>query len=195
MLAGLLLLNSGLVLGVTVRTVNFAEMISLSNRVFLGRCVKALPLVNEAGLPVMEYTFEVAEDFKGTKVGQPLVFRQLRTPSGGMKGLPGVPGFKAGQEAVVFLHSDSRIGLTSPVGLQQGVFAVQRDNRAEPALLNSLGNQNLGASMTDSTRQTMGLSSSDLGRLQESGPIPLSTFRKLFRRIAESQIEKGGSIQ
>jgi len=40
--------------------------------------------------------------------------------------VPGLPRYAVGDEIVVFLRGESRRGFTSPVGLAQGVYRVER---------------------------------------------------------------------
>ena len=121
------LILSGTQLGATtVQTVNLFEMVKLADRVFWGKCLKMKTAQDGAtGLLVTAYTFEVREGIKGVSAGETVVFRQISQGQKGF-GIPGLPQYHEGQEALLFLHADSRIGLTSPVGLSQGVFRVEK---------------------------------------------------------------------
>lgn len=109
-----------------------AEIDGRADRVFVGTCisVRAARIENGspgAGLEISEYVFivdELIKDGSGTLTETaPLRFRQFGLPSseGPAFRIPGLPEYREGRRYRLSLHSDSAIGLTSPVGLGQGV--------------------------------------------------------------------------
>ncbi len=92
-------------------------------------------VVGGNGLAYTEYVFDVTAVIKGN-VDDPLIVRQVNLgrepPDGGevtpqpvpRNPLP-LPEYQLGQEVVLFLTEESTLGLTSPLGMQQGVFDVQ----------------------------------------------------------------------
>ncbi len=121
-----------------VRSVGLDELTAAADRVFIGRCVESRDVAGGlGGLPVTETTFAVVQWLKphvhastsaGTASHGPhtgaarITVRQLaRAP-----GLGSITRCAGGQEALLFLHPDAPSGLTSPVGLEQGVFAIVR---------------------------------------------------------------------
>ena len=92
-------------------------------------CSSDLAGRDEDGIPATWVTLDVAECLKG-EVGPRLVFKQVGVPApladGTLLRVPGLPRYRAGDEVVLFLHHPSGRGFTSPVGLQQGLYRVDR---------------------------------------------------------------------
>ncbi len=178
----------------TVQTVNLFEMVRLADRVFWGTCLKMKTAQDGAtGLLVTAYTFQVREGIKGVSAGETVVFRQISASQKGF-GIPGLPQYHEGQEALLFLHADSRIGLTSPVGLSQGVFQVERV-QDYLAVTNSLGNRNLAHNVSAELAVGSGLTDHDQGALEKANPIPLSRFLSLVDKIQSYWSGRGHSTQ
>ena len=83
---------------------------------------------------------------------------------------------------MLFLHADSRIGLTSPVGLSQGVFQIEKI-QDYLAVSNSLGNRNLAYNVSAELTVSSGLTDHEQGALEKANPIPLSRFVSLIEKI------------
>ena len=124
-----------------------------------------------------------------------MVFRQVRSGQAGVKGIPGIPSYQRGEEVVLFLHADSRLGLTSPVGLFQGVFHLAEAGDGTMGLLNGLQNRNLTYQMGLVSAQGVGISAVELQSLQEVRPIPIEIFTSLVERIDLYHKSKGQSPQ
>ena len=180
----------------TVRIVNLSEMVQASDRVFHGRCVSAREMTHSNGLPIVEYTFLVTDGIKGTVEGERVVFRQLQASRARGFGIAGLPVFRKGQDLVLFLAADSRIGLTSPTGLSQGVFSVLQDRRGKLAIVNSFKNQNLAHDLEPSRLYKMGLKHSQAELLRSQGPISLEALSEAVRSIDTYQrLKAPGSVQ
>jgi len=52
-------------------------------------------------------------------------------------------GYRKSSELLLFLNPNSSYGLTSPVGLEQGLFRVTRDTKGNAAAINGRGNAGL----------------------------------------------------
>ena len=163
----------------TVRIVNLSEMVRASDRIFHGRCVSSREMTHSNGLPVVEYTFLVTDGLKGTVEGESVVFRQLQTSRARGFVIAGLPVFRKGQDLVLFLAADSRIGLTSPIGLSQGVFSVLEDRRGRLSIVNGMKNQNLSRDLEPSRLHKMGLEHSQAELLRSQGPISLKALRTI----------------
>ncbi len=178
----------------TVQTVNLFEMVRLADRVFWGTCQKMKTEQDATtGLRVTAYTFEVREGIKGVSAGETVVFRQISQGQKGF-GIPGLPQYHEGQEALLFLLADSRIGLTSPVGLSQGVFQVEKIQDFL-AVSNSLGNRNLAHNVSAELAVGSGLTDHEQGTLQQENPIPLARFLSLVEKIQSYWSARGHSTQ
>ena len=125
----LLLLFSSAVRATSVRAIELDELVGGSHQIFLGRVVAidqgTVPGFN---LPYVQYTFAVIDWVKGGS-GQTLQIRQLGRSGATL--LPGLPVYKMGRETLLFVHKPSAIGLTSPVGMQQGFYPVEKDSEGE----------------------------------------------------------------
>jgi hypothetical protein len=191
-----LLATAGMATGTSVRLLNLPDMVRLADRVFLGLCLSAENQPGESiSASVVEYVFEVRQGIKGVQNGERVIFRQVRSEQTGVKGIPGIPTYRSGEEILLFLHADSRIGLTSPVGLSQGVFHWEEAGDGKMGLLNSLHNRNLPYRMGVESAQDLGISRVELHSLQEVGPIPIEIFTSLVRRIDFRHALKGRSPQ
>ncbi len=127
-------------------TFNLEQMCERADRIFVGKVMSVQEeYISAAGgtLPVTVYSFEVEETFKGS-VGSTLMIRQVghRSDPSSLFG-KGLPVYDKGQVLMLFLHGDSQIGLTSPVGLGQGAFRVKMDGPSKVSVRNSRGNQHL----------------------------------------------------
>lgn len=178
--AGILAGFGSLASGATVRTVNVEEMVQLADRVFYGRCTSVVSEIDQrSGFPVERYTFEVLEGLKGVEGITTLEVRQV----GGTMKIAGLPRYQKGQRLVLFLHGDSAIGLTSPVGMAQGVFAPIRLEDGREGLLNGFRNRNLASDVTVQRAAAAGLSQADLETLQSGTPIPLASLKRMVQTI------------
>ncbi len=182
--------------GTSVRLVNLPEMVRLADRVFLGLClsVEVKPGAS-ASSSMVEYVFAVRQGIKGVKTGERVVFRQVGSELVGVKGISGLPTYGRGEEVLLFLHADSRLGLTSPVGLAQGVFHLEDTSDGKRGVLNGLHNRNLTFRMGPDSVQGIGISSEELRSLQEVRPVPIETFMSLVRRIDLLHDSKGRAPQ
>ncbi len=177
---------------------NLYELVSLSERIFVGKCVSVRESKYDpevSGILYTEYTFEVSETIKGNVTGI-IVFRQYGLTKPRIVGenvaivkyIPAMPLYREGQEYVLFLIGDSVLGLTSPVGLFQGAFIITRDYTGRKVVLNGIQNLGLFKDMPvhKLNLQTFSRSERALFRM-EKGAIHLETFISLVKKIAESK--------
>ena len=188
-----LLLSVTFVTGTSVRLLNLLEMVQLADRVFWGKCLSVEEKSGDStSLPVLEYVFAVQGGIKGVQTGETVVFRQVGTSS---QGALDIPHYEKGQEILLFLHGDSRLGLTSPVGLAQGVFQLKRTAEGEIGVLNALENTNLKYRLSGAAAQESGMSAVELNSVATKRPIPIEIFSLLVEKIARFQASKGNSLQ
>jgi hypothetical protein len=167
---------------VTINIMNLPDMVERAERVFHGRCTMVENTEQEvAGIPVTQYTFVVRKAIKGTQEGETVVFRQLR--SEGPRGLADVPSYSVGDELLLFLKKESRVGLTSPVGLAQGAFAVKRFPGGRIAVINSVKNRNLTAGLSLERGTSLGLTPAEYEMLGQGEAVPLETFSSVVSRL------------
>ncbi|MEE8349481.1 MAG: hypothetical protein V3R94_07915 [Acidobacteriota bacterium] len=182
--------------GTSIRLVNLPDMVRLADRVFLGVClsVEAKPGASVSS-SMVEYVFAVRQGIKGVNTGERVVFRQVGSGQVGVKGIAGLPTYGKGEEVLLFLHADSRLGLTSPVGLAQGVFRLEDMGDGKRGVLNGLHNRNLTYRMGPNSVPGGGISNEELRSLQEVRPVPIETFMSLVRRIDLFHDSKGRAPQ
>ena len=181
-IAAILLLWFSRLGAASVERINLFEMVRVADRIFWGRCLQAESgREPSTGLAATTYTFEVLRGLKGAHAGDSIRFRQLSGgPAGGIRGLPE---FSAGQEILLFLYPDSRLGLTSPVGLAQGMFRVGKGGRGAQFVLNRVGNANLLDRASSGQIRGPTLSAEDEAALRPGAPISLDRFESVVRRI------------
>jgi hypothetical protein len=185
-------LLTSLTLGTTVRTVNLPEMVEYSQRVFYGKCLSIQSALDpDTGLSVREYRFLVLEGLKGAKSGEEISVRQLLGMGQRHPVLPGLPQYRKGQKLLLFLHGDSRLGLTSPVGMAQGIFRPERRRSGEVGFVNRFRNRNLASEIRRRPQQESALSPEELKQLDSGEPIPLGTFRNMVERLERAQKRVG----
>jgi hypothetical protein len=169
----------------TVKHLDLDKLTSSAARVFRGTVVAIKPGTVVAGggqLPTTTYRIRVVEAFKGTfpttkdnvayaeitMVGSP----KVSTPRGNLVRLDSfrdMPRLERGRDYLLFLTADSRINLTSPVGLAQGLFDIDTAAPSEPTA-NRMGNRGLAPGV--------------------KGPLPYDDLAARVRATVESQ--KGG---
>ena len=192
----LVILNSFLLFGTTVKPVNLSEMVEYADRVFYGRCVSAeSKFDSEAGATVREYRFLVKESLKGVVEGEEVVIRQIQTMGSRGPSIPGIPAYHKGQQLLLFLHADSRIGLTSPVGMSQGTFMVRKLPSGEVGFVNPQKNRNLTHQIEPQALASQVLSAEQINLLDSGEPIPLNAMREMVRNLDELHEREGGVVK
>ena len=175
----LIVFFTGTSLGISVRSVNLDELVGLSERVFLGRVagVKS-SFDSRIGINVTSYTFIVTEGLKGVKTGDTIHVRQVGGTAGAPSPVSGLPVYRKGGEILLFLHGDSRLGLTSPVGLLQGVFREVKMPDGSRGYLNGAGNRNLETRAEDTLRSAVPAPGESLfGAGTDPAPITIEMLR------------------
>ncbi|MFO1010819.1 MAG: hypothetical protein U1F29_12215 [Planctomycetota bacterium] len=133
LLLGFALLSFALVLAFTsavvdagtARKLDLAGLVDRSEIVLEGRVLGRETTLDARGRPATRYTLSVARTFRGA----PAATRELVLPGGVLpdgRGLvvPGVPELAPGEDALLFLSTESRAGVRLPVGLSQGRLRV-----------------------------------------------------------------------
>jgi len=122
-----------------VRRLNIEQLTAKAGRIVSGRCI-GMDVSRDAALdlPVAEITVLVDRTLKGAR-DRRLTFRMLATGDH----LTGTPSFRMGEEVILFLYPESAAGLTSPVGLGQGRFLIERDKTGGSRAVNALANRGL----------------------------------------------------
>jgi hypothetical protein len=99
-------------------------------------------------------------------------------------------GYRKGQQVLLLLTAPSQLGLSSPVGLEQGRFRIQRDASGREVAINGHGNAGLLANVEQSAaRKGVPLSQAQarLAAEHRSGPIAFDELRGLIRQLTGGQ--------
>jgi hypothetical protein len=140
---------------------------------------------------VVNVTVQVFRNIRGA-AGQQITFRQWVQPVRQL-GVANAParklrvaaGYTVGQELVLFLYPNSRYGLTSPVGADQGRFAVLRD-ASGAHVRNSAGNAVVFGNLQANARR-IGVQVSQAEVNATAKPaMDLDSFLSLVNRFAQT---------
>jgi hypothetical protein len=127
----LLLLHSLAAGAASVIPLGLERLTQQSAIIFLGRCIDNRVARDTTTDAVVTYTrFEVLEAIKG-RPGADYTIKQLggnRPEENVFVTIPGIPAFRSGEEYVLFLPQPSKLGFSSPFGLEQGRFSVLPDD-------------------------------------------------------------------
>ena len=167
---------------------NLEQITLFADRVFTGIPVKREKKIDSnTNIPIVEYTFKITEVIKDSqkKISNKnhVVFRQWKPITGDVD-------FNSNKKYVVFLNPNSKIGLTSTVGLWQGQFEVEEQKingtRIE-FVKNRLSNKGLGRNLK--TQQKISIEEDKvlndyILRSSEAGqPIKYREFVKSIKAI------------
>jgi hypothetical protein len=116
-----------------VKRMALDEVTSKAARIVHGTVTNIRSGRDESGMPATWITLDVRRTLKGRAVKQ-FTFKQAGVaeplPDGTITRIPGMPRYSVGEEVVIFLHGESARGFTSPVGMGQGTFRVNRGQGA-----------------------------------------------------------------
>ncbi len=148
--AGLALLFSVPAGATSVKALGLAEMTGQADRIFYGQCLETEEDLDENGIPSTYVRFQVSRGVKGVSTGDEILVKfhgvQERAMHVGEGERVVVPmrtaglsskAYRVGDDYLLFLYPESRLGFTSPIGAGQGRFEVLSDRSA----VNPLGNR------------------------------------------------------
>lgn len=176
-----------------VMQLNLEQMVDRSDRIFRGTVLDAREGTMAVGggeLPVVTYRIRVDEAIKGTfeevkgvQIAEVRMLGTLKKTAGGsgpvrsVSSVPDLPRLAVGQDYLLLTTPRSSIGLSTTVGLGQGLFRVDGKPGQETAV--NL-NQNLGLfrGMGGGPSVTTGLPAAP------EGPLPYRNLATLIRDIA-----------
>ncbi|MFA6469223.1 MAG: hypothetical protein WCW35_10005 [Bacteroidota bacterium] len=134
-----------------------------------------------SGLLVTWITLHVNENFYGAENEQ-YTFKQYGGEADGIAHYPAhMPRFTIGERTILFLNAPSKIGMQSPVGLQQGKFIVAAAGTGKFKVLNVTKNPSLYKGI--SSRKGMEKSISSYNA--EDGSLEYGEFAQLIRSFVQ----------
>ena len=203
------LFSVGEVLALQTLQMNLEGMARQSGRIVEGVVLSAVKgsvvVPGQKEVPVMEYTLSVSTVMKGKKddtlVVRHIILPGLSDPTKGEGVSSGFPHYKVGEHLILFLTHESSIGLSSPVGLMQGVFQVQKGKNGESArVVNGKNNVGLFAGMSHGEKPSETKSSgskmkatvqtpTDAGDPlpSQEGPVSYTQFMSIVNNIVSGQ--------
>lgn len=175
----------------TVLPLDLNKIHSEASYVFHGQCI-ANDVVEDTqtGMIVTITTFSVIETLKGN-VGQTYTIKQVggNLPnSSDLMMIPGVPKFEIGKNYVVFLPQSSRLGFSSPIGLDQGKFDILFDKQGNRVvgngrdieqLLENIPQQNIPSQVTVLNKNSV------VNKNAKRTELPLNDFLSIVRQIGK----------
>jgi len=177
----LVALSSLPVMAQIARPVDLVEMSQLAGRVVVGHCTavttETLPGYNHTF--VTKVTLAVHQVLKGGPT-QTFSFLQYGKPND--LGLPHLKSYRKGDEVLLLLYPPSKIGLTSPVGIEQGRFMITTAADGTKLAQNGRGNLNLLPNLPAS------LSAEERVELTEANqgqPVRLALLTKVLQRLID----------
>ena len=117
----------------SLRVMNLEDLVGNSQRIFSAVCQNVSSGLDENNLPYTRYSFQVTDSIHGVANQQIVVIKQfglaepipLEDGVTRVSRIEGMPRYLPGQEYLLFLNQESRLGFSSPIGLIQGAFRVQ----------------------------------------------------------------------
>ncbi len=166
-----------------VRQVNLAYLAQRADIIVQGRVLQARyeGLPNYPHLNSVLVTLEIERMFRGPEGGR-YTFRQFLLPSQ-MRG--GKNLYRVGQRLLLFLPVPSRLGLSSPIGHEQGRFHIARDVQGRELIQNEFGNAGLFKNVAaDAEKSGVGLSHAQSQVAATTrGPVALSDMTSMVEHL------------
>ncbi len=127
-----------------VQIMDMEEMTRAAGLIFAGRCI-GLERVegDENNFSAVKISFAVETGLKGVEAGQEISFLEHSLPGASSARKGGAHPYRQGQRYLLFLHPQSDSGLTSPVGMGQGVFSFLKMPDGSLGAANGINNSNL----------------------------------------------------
>ncbi len=161
----------------SLKVMNLEDLVRHSQRIFSAVCQSVSSGFDENNLPYTSYSFLVTDSIHGVANQQVVVIKQfglsepiqLENGVTQVSRIEGMPRYAPGQEYLLFLIQESRLGFSSPIGLIQGAFRVQGRGTSR-TVVNGMGNANLLIDTRKSIQQRVRERQQNLSR---SAPVTL----------------------
>ena len=164
--------------GAAVRDLNLDDLCRSAGKIFWGRCTG----VETQGSDLV-YAFKAHRVLKGSS-GDTVTLRMNRMASMYAR----APRFAAGQEVLLFLPPESRLGYSAPVGFGQGVFNVASQSGGEKTVANERSNSRLFKGMNlDLLCQGSKFPGVRQCAIAGAGPLRHQEFMELIQNIVEKR--------
>jgi hypothetical protein len=167
---------------------DLAQLSNAADKIIQARVMYAIvePHSTYHHLRTVRVTLEIEDVLKGSAAGN-ITFRQFIWDP---RDISDAAGYRPGNEMLLFLNAPTSLGLTSPVGLEQGRFRVQTNREGELVATNGNGNSGL---LSNAVRQTIAknarVSATSRITVQSftAGPMPLRALKESIRALIQNQ--------
>ena len=135
------------------------------------------------GLNTVVVQLRLKETLKGQARGT-FTFRQYIWD---IRDIAGAAGYRKGQDLLLMMIAPNQHGLSSPAGLEQGRFQIQRDRTGQEFAVNGHGNSRLFDGMNlQLANKGITLSPRSTGLIERylNGPVALADLTGLIRELA-----------
>ena len=182
----------------SLKVMNLEDLVGHSQRIFSAVCQSVSSGFDENNLPYTHYSFRVTDGIHGVANQQVVVIKQfglfepIQLDNGvtHLSRIAGMPRYLPGQEYLLFLNQESRLGFSSPIGLLQGAFRV-RGQGTSRTVVNSMRNANLLIDTRKSLQQRYREHQQNLSRPapvrlpdeQVTGPVSYDNLTRLVRGL------------
>jgi len=135
-----------------------------------------------ANLDTVVVTLHLTDTLKGSAQGS-FTFRQFIWD---VRDSQDAAGYRKGQDLLLLMIAPSRYGLSSPAGLDQGRFRIERDHKGREVAINGAGNFKLFDGLDANTKSAASLSSrqASLVAKHRKGPIEAVELTAMIRAFA-----------
>jgi len=135
-----------------------------------------------ANLDTVVVTLRLTETLKGSAQGS-FTFRQFIWD---VRDRQDAAGYRKGQDLLLLMIAPSRYGLSSPAGLHQGRFRIERDRKGREMAINGAGNFKLFEGLDDGAKSAASLSTrqASLVAKHRKGPIEAAELSAMIRTLA-----------
>ncbi len=181
-----------------LKVMNLEDLVGHSQRIFSADCQDVSSGFDENNLPYTRYSFRVTDSIHGVANHQVVVIKQfgssepIQLDNGvtRVSRIEGMPRYIPGQEYLLFLNQESRLGFSSPIGLLQGAFRVQGRGTSR-TVVNGMRNANLLMDTRKSMQQRTRERQQSLSRPaplsppdeRVRGPVSYDNLTSLVRRL------------
>jgi len=133
-------------------------------------------------LDTVVVTLRLSDTLKGSARGT-YTFRQFIWD---VRDRQDAAGYRKGQELLLLMIAPSRYGLSSPAGLDQGKFRIERDRKGRATAINGTGNFKLFDGLEASPKSTAVLSTrqASLVAKHRKGPVDAAELAAMIRAYA-----------
>ena len=133
-------------------------------------------------LDTVVVTLRLTDTLKGSAQGS-FTFRQFIWD---VRDRQDAAGYRKGQDLLLLMIAPSRYGLSSPAGLEQGRFRIERDRKGREVAINGTGNFKLFEGLDAGAKSAVTLSSrqASLVAKHRKGPVEATELTAMIRAFA-----------